>query len=127
MNKRNCNGRSGEKEPGAGDIIMLRVPNSLEGCDGWGEGRGILYLTSVPYSLAEEYEAAKLRWVEGAQRPVWHGNAPKKTGVRSARARTRGKNPLVSNIDFYIFKTDQAQIYNVARRTAYLLFPEYCL
>jgi hypothetical protein len=32
---------------GAGDIIFLRVPNILEGCDGWGEGRGILYLTSV--------------------------------------------------------------------------------
>ncbi len=31
----------------------------------------------------------------GAQRPVWHGNAPKKTGARSARARTRGQNPLV--------------------------------
>ncbi len=32
----------------------------------------------------------------GAQRPVWHGNEPKKTGARSARARTRGQNPLVS-------------------------------
>ncbi len=30
-----------------------------------------------------------------AQRPVWHGNAPKTTGARSARARTRGQNPLV--------------------------------
>ncbi len=26
----------------AGDIIFFRVPNSLQGCDGWGEGRGIL-------------------------------------------------------------------------------------
>jgi hypothetical protein len=32
----------------------------------------------------------------GAQRPVWHGNAPKTTGARSARARTRGQNPLVT-------------------------------
>jgi hypothetical protein len=32
----------------------------------------------------------------GAQRPVWHVNKPKKTGARSARARTRGQNPLVS-------------------------------
>jgi hypothetical protein len=32
----------------------------------------------------------------GAQRPVWRGNEPKKTGARSARARTRGQNPLVS-------------------------------
>jgi hypothetical protein len=31
----------------------------------------------------------------GAQRPVWSGNESKKTGARSARARTRGKNPLV--------------------------------
>ncbi len=31
----------------------------------------------------------------GAQRPVWHANDPKKTGARSARARTRGQNPLV--------------------------------
>ncbi len=33
----------------------------------------------------------------GAQRPVWRGNEPKKTGARSARARTRGQNPLVVN------------------------------
>ncbi len=32
----------------------------------------------------------------GAQRPVWRGNEPKKTGARSARARTRGQNPLVN-------------------------------
>ncbi len=47
------------------------------------------------YFLANEYEAAKLRWVGGAQRLIWRGNAPKKTGARSARARTRGQNPLV--------------------------------
>jgi hypothetical protein len=33
----------------------------------------------------------------GAQCPVWHSNEPKKTGARSARARTRGQNPLVQN------------------------------
>ena len=33
----------------------------------------------------------------GAQRPVWHGNEPTKTGARSTRARTRGQNPLVDN------------------------------
>jgi hypothetical protein len=43
-----------------------------------------------------ELEAAKLRWAGGgAQRPVWLFNEPKKTGARSARARTRGQNPLV--------------------------------
>ncbi len=31
----------------------------------------------------------------GAQRPVGRGNEPKKTGAHSARARTRGQNPLV--------------------------------
>jgi hypothetical protein len=45
--------------------------------------------------LEYEEKAAKLRWVGGAQRPVWRGNEPKMTGARSARARTRGKNPLV--------------------------------
>jgi hypothetical protein len=33
----------------------------------------------------------------GAQRPVWHVNDPKMTGARSARARTRGQNPLVKH------------------------------
>jgi hypothetical protein len=31
----------------------------------------------------------------GAQRPFWRVNEPKKTGARSARARTRGQNTLV--------------------------------
>ncbi len=34
----------------------------------------------------------------GAQRPVNSGNEIKMTGARSARARTRGQNPLVLNI-----------------------------
>ncbi len=37
-----------------------------------------------------------------AQRPVWGGNELKKTGARSARARTRGQNPLVLDICFEI-------------------------
>jgi hypothetical protein len=40
-------------------------------------------------------KAAKPRWMGGAQRPVWRANEFKKTDVRSARARTRGQNPLV--------------------------------
>jgi hypothetical protein len=31
----------------------------------------------------------------GAQRPILFGNELKKMGARSARARTRGQNPLV--------------------------------
>ena len=27
---------------------IFRVPNSLQGCDGWGKGRGILYTVSKP-------------------------------------------------------------------------------
>ncbi len=27
-----------------GEHYVFRVPNSLQGCDGWGEGRGILYI-----------------------------------------------------------------------------------
>ncbi len=34
----------------------------------------------------------------GAHRPVDSGNEIKMTGARSARARTRGQNPLVFNI-----------------------------
>jgi hypothetical protein len=37
----------------------------------------------------------------GAQRPVGRGNEIKMTGARSARARTRGQNPLVFYISFY--------------------------
>ncbi len=42
-------------------------------------------------------EAEKLTWTRSAQRPVWHVDKPNKTGARSARARTRGQNPLVVN------------------------------
>jgi hypothetical protein len=38
----------------------------------------------------------------GAQRPVGHGNESKKTGARSARARTRGQNPLVLHKGFVL-------------------------
>jgi hypothetical protein len=34
----------------------------------------------------------------GLAAPVGHGNEPKNTGARSARARTRGQNQLVFNI-----------------------------
>jgi hypothetical protein len=74
----------------------------------------------VPKILAEE--SAKLRWagreagdlifqplwsngkkkaldVGGPSSIDWGGNELKKTGARSARARTRCQNPLVFNID----------------------------
>jgi hypothetical protein len=60
----------------------------------------------ILYFLAHEFEAAKLRWEGGAQRPGLSGNAPKKkgaTGARSARARMRGQNPLVINNKFLMF------------------------
>jgi hypothetical protein len=37
----------------------------------------------------------------GAQRPTWGGNELKKTGARSARARTLGQNPLVTEYLLY--------------------------
>jgi hypothetical protein len=40
----------------------------------------------------------------GAQRPVGRGNESKKTGARSARARTRGQNPLVKYIYSVLFR-----------------------
>jgi hypothetical protein len=59
---------------------------------------GILFVSgnTVVYSFILG-GAAKLRWAGGgAKRPDGHGNELKKTGARSARARTRGQNPLVS-------------------------------
>jgi len=46
--------------------------------------------------------AAKLRWAGGRAAPIGRGNEPKKTGARSARARTRGQKPT-SMIDFLKF------------------------
>jgi hypothetical protein len=55
----------------------------------------ILFLEIV-YFLFGESSAATM--AGGAKRPVGRGNEPKETGARSARARTRGQNPLVSYI-----------------------------
>ncbi len=52
----------------------------------------ILFLEIVYILFWGSSEAAMGR---GAQRPVGHGNEPRKTGERSARTRTRGQNPLV--------------------------------
>jgi hypothetical protein len=40
--ERICDGQVGGG--GGGSIVFFRVPNSLQGCDGWGEGRGILFI-----------------------------------------------------------------------------------
>ncbi len=55
----------------------------------------ILFLETVNFYSFEG--ASKLRWAGGAQRPVGRVNEPNKTGARSARARTRGQNPLVNH------------------------------
>jgi len=47
----------------------------------------------------------------GAQRPVRRGNATKKTGARSARARTRGQNPLVLYIHYSFQKIANKAFY----------------
>ncbi len=94
------------------------MQRSLEECDRWGEGRGILYFEASVVQLKDITPlAAQVRarreafcfWTifyfggcseaamggGGVQRPVWHDYKPKKTGVHSARARTLGQNPLV--------------------------------
>jgi hypothetical protein len=83
---------------GAGNIIFqsLGGPNS-------GQKGSILFLEY--FFFLGGGDAAKLRWREGAQRPVWRVTEPKKTGARSARARTRGQNPLVVNIQTDICST----------------------
>jgi hypothetical protein len=54
----------------------------------------VRYILYIFWGRMRSSEAALGRGV-GAQRPVLHGNELKKTGARSARARTRGQKPLV--------------------------------
>ncbi len=49
-------------------------------------------------SFTKRISEAALGGAGGAQRPVLRVNEPIGTGARSARARTRGQNPLVINI-----------------------------
>jgi hypothetical protein len=55
----------------------------------------ILFLEIVYFLFLGEQRSC-----EGGGRaaPVWRVYEPKKTGARSARARTRGQNPLVNHI-----------------------------
>jgi len=55
----------------------------------------ILFLEIVFFVWGEQRSCDGWRCAQG---PVGHGKEPKKTGARSARARTRGQNPLVVNI-----------------------------
>ncbi len=54
----------------------------------------ILFLEIVNFFILRGASEAAMGG-EGAQRPVGSGNEPRKTGARSARARTRSQNPLV--------------------------------
>jgi hypothetical protein len=54
----------------------------------------ILFLEIVHFSGMNKKQRSCDGWW-GAQRPVRRGNEPKKTGARSAPARTRGQNPIV--------------------------------
>ncbi len=83
---RSCDGRSG----GQGEHNMINM-TIREPCSS----------LRVPSGPSSSRAAGSFSYCDGrggAQRPVWRGNAPKKTGARSARARTRGQNPLVNNI-----------------------------
>jgi hypothetical protein len=56
------------------------------------EGKHFVSGNSLFFSF---WGAAKLRLAGGAQRLVLRVNEPKKTAVRSARARTSGQTPIV--------------------------------
>jgi hypothetical protein len=113
------------------------VQRSLKGCNRWGEGRVILYFEALVvqwkdirrcrpefgpegkhfvfgifFKFGGSSEAA-MGGRGGAQRPIWRVNEPKMTGARSARARTRGQNPLVINtlIAVLLFITDKNSMY----------------
>ena len=58
----------------------------------------------------------------GRAAPVWRGNEPKKTGARSARARTRGQNPLVIYIDTVLLKFCPDTVSNIIHYTLPLFF-----
>ncbi len=57
-----------------------------------------------------------------AQRPVWRGKEPKNTGARSARARTRGQNPLVYLIILEAGGDSHLEI-SVIPMLAHILYP----
>jgi hypothetical protein len=88
---------------------LSRVQRSLEGCDWWGEGRGILYFEALVVQWndirpwrpeigpeGKPFLSGNTRFFfwggeqrrcdgrGGAQRPAGHGNMPKKTSARSA-------------------------------------------
>jgi hypothetical protein len=50
-------------------------------------------------------KSAKLRWGERGARSVRFVEEPEKTGARSPRARTRGKNPLVSKNGWFFMSS----------------------
>ena len=60
------------------------------------KGSILLFLEIVYFYIFGEQRSCDGRG--DAQRPVGRGNEPKKTGARSARARTRGQKPLVNHI-----------------------------
>ena len=61
-----------------------------------GQKGSILFLEIVDFLFWWEQRSCDGRG--GPQRPVGRRIEPKKTGARSARARTRGQNPLVTTI-----------------------------
>jgi hypothetical protein len=62
----------------------------------------------------------------GAQRPVRSGLKPKMTGARSARARTRGQNPLVikesspGTVNIIVVRTEKNYLINFCKINLFL-------
>jgi hypothetical protein len=69
--------------PGAGDIIFVRVPNSLEGCDGWGQGQGIIYIKASVVQWSEFGPEGRHLFLEIVYFCIF-GGAAKLRGARSA-------------------------------------------
>ncbi len=63
-----------------GGHYFFRVPNSLEGCNGWGEGWGILYILYI--------KASVVQWKDRPWRPEF--------GLE-------GKHFYLEIVDFFIF------------------------
>ncbi len=67
----------------------------------WARGRKTFLFASQNdgnWRALRSIQRVRLARGVGTQRPFLHVNQPKKTGARSARARTRGQNPLVYHI-----------------------------
>ncbi len=116
-------------------------------CDGWGRGKGPhisqpLWINALDvggpssidfiYFWGSDKKSNAMGEEDGARSaPVWGNNKLKKTGARSARARTRGQNPLVQNIftehaqSCHLYSLFSQSMPSPATYTVQLIFTEH--